>query len=215
MNTRTLSSTIGLGLAATLLVSSGCSQSVVVKTERPAQVVLAGQDLGTVGPEGVEASVQHGFGPVPYELVVDGERVEGRLERTDLSLWPATAACGLAALSVPVFAVCAAAAVNPGLTLALALSPIPVLLAGTVQTLAVAVWSASWATPLASCAGATVGLSPLSLLGMSDLPESVTLPTPAAPTVPPGALAQATPSGDASDLVRSARGAYTPTAQEY
>lgn len=74
-----------LTLLLLLVVTAGCSQSVIVRTQTPgAEVELDGKDVGEVPKGGAEVDVSRGYAPVPYTIRKDGAEHHGEVERGDL-----------------------------------------------------------------------------------------------------------------------------------
>lgn len=169
-----------------------CSQSVIVRTDAPAHVVLDGQDLGTVDDSGVVAEVSLGVLPVAYSVERDGVRVEGELPRTRPSWLPNTAGlCGpfvTAPLCVCMGLSCANPQffASPVFCLLASLGNINLLFGSCYGLCAQVALTPGWMTVPLGCAGLTLGMSPLLLLGFAGLDDTIVLEGPDATRALPG-----------------------------
>jgi len=170
-----------------------CSQSVIVRTDAPAHVVLDGQDLGTVDDSGVVAEVSLGVFPVPYSVERDGVRVVGELPRTRPSWLPNTAGlCGpfvTAPLCVCMGLSCANPQffASPVFCVLASIGNINLLFGSCYGLCAQVALTPGWMTVPLGCAGLTLGMSPLLLLGFGGLDDTVVLAGPDATRGLPGA----------------------------
>jgi hypothetical protein len=163
---------------------TGCSQSVLVKTDAPlARVWLDGRLVGNVGPQGVVVEVAPGSGDLAYEVEANAETAgaQGNIARDQAVPWTIVAGAGAAAVCVPVFTGVAVLLANPG-AVAGSLLPEPSLHGG----LGALARPSPWTLPFA-IVGATIGLAPLGLAFVAEgVDDEVMLhvpprPKPAAP----------------------------------
>lgn len=180
-------------------LSPACSQSVIVRTDAPAHVVIDEQDLGVVTDEGTAVDVSLGIFPVAYTIERNGVRMQGELERTRPSWLPNTAGLCGPFLTAPCCMCLGVSCANPQVFA----SPVFCLLAGLGSAdllfgacyglCAQVTLTPGWMSIPLGCAGLTLGMWPLYLLGFGGLdgvvvltmPDAVDTPIPGAPVTPP------------------------------
>jgi len=175
------------------LLLSACSQTVVLRTDSPAQVILDGEDLGEVTPSGKEVEIPYGSDPVAYVVKHDDVEVAGAIPREPWAGWAQGTVVGAAATSCGMLGFGLA---NPGACGQAALVLVPVIgwifAYGSLSALLV---TPGWASACLACGGCAAGgiggLYFLSFVPIGVAPE-VEL-SPRAPDYVPAAKAEVPP----------------------
>ena len=179
-------------LACLLLLSVSCAQTMAIRVDKPAHVVIDGEKVGLVEPGAlVEVDLMPGVADVPYEMQMEGQRYEGTIEREGFSGLFSVAAVAGACCGVPTCVSLGLCASNPTLLsapfcgLILALGGWTVALDAAYGCLAGLCLSPGWLTGPSACGGLAAGTLPLALFGLRGVPDVVVL-------TPSGALSLAT-----------------------
>jgi hypothetical protein len=195
-----------LAVGCVFLLVSGCSQTVIVRTDAPSHVVIDGRDLGVVDEDGASVDVTLGVFPVAYTIERNGVRVQGELDRTRPSWLPNTAGlCGpffTAPCCVCVGVSCANPQVfaSPVFCLLASLGNANLLFGACYGLCAQLSLTPGWMTVPLGCAGLTLGMWPLFLLGFGGLDDQVVLTMPAHVDTPLPGASERTPDKEGTPV---------------
>lgn len=164
------------------VVATACTQTVIVRVDRPTRVLFDGEDLGVVTPEEpAEVAVTPGIDDVPYAIVLSGKRFDGKVKRGGFS--PLLSSVGVvgACCAVPTCVAAGLCATNPTLLsapvcgLVCAFGGATTALEATYGCAAQFCLNPGWLTAPAAAGGLAFGSSPLMLLGLRDVPGELML----------------------------------------
>ena len=166
-----------------------CAQKVTVRTPGPATNLVVGeQEVGAVGPFGVQVEIPAGRHPVPFSVNVSGQHVSGEIPRSETNWGLVATSAGLVAACAPAACLGACMLSNPLLLfvpLTCAATSNPTIAASSCAAILA---TPSWATLPCAATGGVAGLSPLGLLFLAErTPTDFVLEPPAAErTLGPG-----------------------------
>ena len=175
-------SALTLWLLLVAVIATGCTQTVILRVDRPTRVVFDGEDLGVVTPEEpAEVEVGLGVSDVPYGLAVGGQEFDGKIERSSLSpLMTFLGATGVCC-AVPTCLAAGLCATNPTLMsapicgLVCAYGGLTTSLEALYGCAAQFCLSPGWLTAPAGATALAAGSSPLALLGVRNVPGELVL----------------------------------------